>query len=128
MVNMKAKILVLGMAATAALGFAAAVTAAPFTITAKPVVVNPNSTSVHWLDGFDLEGVTSLGNCQLDGGRGFVEVSMNRPGTIGNIDPSGDRIFALVTAAELTGKPITLHVDDAILDANGICMVEWAYM
>jgi hypothetical protein len=108
-----------------AMSISVVASATPYTVTGVPVRVFASWST--WSDGFDISGVGATGNCPLDN-NGFLTVSINKPGTVGSIDPSGNRIFATALAAELAGKTLTIHVDDTVLDIHGQCLVEWIYM
>jgi hypothetical protein len=121
----KPKMIIGAIAALMATFAAGTASATPYTVTGVPVRVFASWST--WSDGFDISGVGATGNCPLDS-NGFLTVSINKPGTVGSIDPSGNRIFATALAAELAGKTLAVHVDDTVLDIHGQCLVEWIYM
>ncbi len=112
------------------MSFAGEVSAATARGIGVPVRAMANSTYSKWIDSFDLNGVTpqSLGvNCPADS-NGFIGLSIAMPGTASTVDPTGDRLWSLVLAAEVAGKPITVSIDDTKKDVNGNCLAIWAWM
>src|SRR6266404_1254714 len=67
-------------------------------------------------DWFSLVGVSSLGLCKtLDGGFTVLHI---------RDDQKGQRMFTLVLAAKTSGTPLTVWVDDTVVDVNGFCFVQ----
>lgn len=66
-------------------------------------------------DWFSLVGVTSLGICKT-ADAGYVVLRIHD-------DIKGQRMFTLVLAAKTSGTPLTVWVDDTILDPYGYCYV-----
>lgn len=96
-------------------------------VTGVPVRVYAMSTNTPFLDSFDVSGVTSMGTCPVDS-NGFVEATIKKPGTVGSIDPSGNRMWAMVLAAEQENKPVVVLLDDTVKDVNGQCLAIWIYL
>lgn len=121
------KLISVAILALTAAGFASSALATRGQVSGVPVRVTANSVNVNWLDGFDVNGVTSFGTCPTDS-NGFVSVTIVRPGTASSNDPEGNRLWALALAAEQANKSVTLLLDDSVKDANGSCLVIWMYM
>jgi hypothetical protein len=64
-------------------------------------------------DWFTLVGVRSLGSCKA-GDAGLVSLAL----------PYDERMFQRVLAAQTTGAPVTVWVDDNVTAANGFCVVQ----
>lgn len=94
------------------------------TVSGVPSGIMANSLDSGWLDEFVMPG--SVGTCP--GSTGVVYATMTMPGTTGSENPSSNRIWSLVLAAELANKPITVLLDDNIKDANGRCIAIWVSM
>jgi len=74
------------------------------------------------LDSFDLVGVHNpVGSCPVDS-NGEVMATINKTVTNGVADTSGDRLWALVLAAELANKKVKVFLDDTVTDVNGQCL------
>ena len=121
------KLFCASMLAVIATCFANSAMATQQVVTGVPVHVYAMSTQTGFLDSFDVSGVTSMGTCPVDA-NGFVEATINKPGTIGSIDPSGNRMWALVLAAEQENKPVVVKLDDSVKDVNGQCLAIWIYL
>jgi len=121
------KIFIGGILSILLMGFASSAMATRMRVTGVPVNVQANSPTSYWKDGFDVSGVTSMGTCPLDS-NGFVAADIARPVTTSSTDPSGSRLWALVLAAELAGKPVTVLLDDTNKDAQGNCIAIWIFM
>jgi hypothetical protein len=66
------------------------------------------------IDWFAITGVSSLGNCQTNSGQVVLMI---------RDDQKGQRMFTLVLAAKTSGTPLTVSVDDTVVDPYGYCFV-----
>jgi hypothetical protein len=83
---------------------------------ATGTVIKLVSYDLNWFgantDFFNLSGVTSLGTCGLSGG--YVVFRLHD-------DVRGQRMFAGLSAAMLSGNTVIAYVDDQYKDSLGFC-------
>ena len=116
-----------GMLAITATCFATSAMATRKWVTGVPQV-HAVYSGAPGLDSFDVIGATNpVGNCPLDS-NGDVVATINKPVTDGVIDTSGDRLWALVLAAEVAHKKVKVLLDDTVTDVNGQCLAISIYM
>lgn len=115
------KYLMIGMLAFSATCFANQAMATRQWVVGVPQVHTVYSGSSA-LDFFDLVGVTKpVGSCPVDT-NGFVMATINKTVTYGVADNSGDRLWALVLAAQIANKKVKVFLDDSVTDVNGDCL------
>lgn len=123
--NSKMKVFVGTLVAAISLGAANSAMATRLTVSGIPAGIMANSPLSSWQDQFTLLGA-SVGSCP--GNSTGVYVTMNRPGTAGAPDPTADRIWQLVLAAEMAQKPLSVLLDDSQKDSTGRCIAIWVSM
>ncbi|HEY1773923.1 MAG TPA: hypothetical protein VGH91_12115 [Gammaproteobacteria bacterium] len=119
------KLVLASMIAIGALGAAPSAMATRLSVSGIPAGLLANSTHSGWIDQFTLTGA-SVGTCPGDSTGVYAVLSM--PGTVGAEDPSSNRMWNLVVAAELANRSVTVLLDDSLKDASGRCIAIWIAM
>jgi len=117
------KVLCTAFVTAIAIGFADSALATSGDLSGIPGGLLTNNAGYSgWRDQFSIPG--TVGTCPTDG-HGNTYATMDLPGTTSSEDTTANRIWALVLAAEMANRSITVMLNDSDKDANGRCIVGW---